>query len=93
MKTTWNDVNKPNCERAPFKVVARIEQNGKTRVQIVCPFCSNPLWAYVWSLSGSGKRCSCGALIGSTQAFLLTNAPKEFRVLNNPPKYVRDDIV
>ena len=30
---------------------------------IVCPFCSETVKAYLWSLSGGGKRCTCGAML------------------------------
>lgn len=28
------------------------------------PFCEEMLEVYIWSFAGSGKRCSCGALLG-----------------------------
>jgi hypothetical protein len=34
---------------------------GRTVVYITCPFCDTVVRAYLWSLSGSGKRCTCGA--------------------------------
>ena len=30
-----------------------------------CPFCGDEIKAFLWSLSGGGKRCNCGALFGS----------------------------
>lgn len=31
-----------------------------------CPFCGEEVWAYKWSLAGSGKKCpQCGAKHGS----------------------------
>jgi hypothetical protein len=41
---------------------------GKTRVLIECPFCRSHSWAFVWSLSGGGKKCEhkpCGAMFTS----------------------------
>lgn len=38
---------------------------GRTTVIITCPFCNADIEAYAWSLAGSGKRCTCGALHGS----------------------------
>lgn len=36
---------------------------GKTTCNIKCPFCETITTAYVWSLAGSGKKCSgCGAM-------------------------------
>ena len=35
---------------------------GRTVVYIDCPFCHTEVKAYLWSLSGGGKRCpGCGA--------------------------------
>ena len=33
-------------------------------MMIKCPFCEEELEVYIWSFAGSGKRCSCGALLG-----------------------------
>mgnify|MGYP003123720655 FL=1 len=30
---------------------------------IDCPFCHQEVKAYLWSISGSGKRCQCGAML------------------------------
>lgn len=46
---------------------------GRANCQIKCPFCQTVVTAYVWSLAGGGKKCSCGALHGS---FGITFAPK-----------------
>lgn len=54
----------PNAQRE-FRVLDRRSAMGRTRVQIECPFCSTRFWAYVWSISGGGKRCenkACGAM-------------------------------
>lgn len=48
-----------------YQVLNRISQNGKTRILIKCPCCGEEVWAFVWSLAGSGKRCPCGAKHGS----------------------------
>lgn len=37
---------------------------GRSTVIITCPFCRADIEAYVWSLAGGGKRCTCGALHG-----------------------------
>ncbi len=40
-----------------------VSEMGKRRIEIECPFCFQEFWAFVWSLSGSGKRCpNCGAM-------------------------------
>jgi hypothetical protein len=31
--------------------------NGRSGMEVRCPFCGFRFWAYVWSLNGSGKRC------------------------------------
>lgn len=55
----------------PYKVLSRISEMGRTRVLIECPFCIGRFWAYVWSLSGSGKRCPhCRAWHGSVAAYI-----------------------
>lgn len=33
-------------------------------LEVRCPFCEEMLEVYIWSFAGSGKRCSCGALLG-----------------------------
>ena len=42
---------------------------GRVRVEITCPFCGEPVLAFLWSLAGSGKRCPCGALLTQTGAW------------------------
>ena len=38
-------------------------ENGKSRINIRCPFCGREVVAYKWSLAGSGKRCpQCKAI-------------------------------
>ena len=39
-----------------------VQRFGRGTVKIVCPFCDDHVTAYVWSLNGGGKKCSCGAL-------------------------------
>jgi hypothetical protein len=53
-----------------FRVVGKGGFSGLGRrwIMIRCPFCSWESKAFVWSLSGSGKRCenrACRALFGS----------------------------
>lgn len=48
-----------------FTVVGERSEFGRSSIDIVCPFCGSTVRAYVWSLAGSGKRCttrSCRAL-------------------------------
>lgn len=47
---------------------ARADRQGRLtqlRKLIVCPFCEADVVAYVWSLSGNGKKCPCGAMFTS----------------------------
>jgi hypothetical protein len=46
-----------------------LRQFGRILVRLTCPFCSEPVQAYLWSLSGSGKKCACGAVCGPTGAW------------------------
>lgn len=42
---------------------------GRSTVEIVCPHCGTQSRAYIWSLSGGGKKCenrACGAMHTST---------------------------
>lgn len=51
----------------PFEVVSRGAEADRTgnRTQrtiiAVCPFCSEHVKIFVWSLCGGGKLCRCGA--------------------------------
>jgi uncharacterized radical SAM superfamily Fe-S cluster-containing enzyme len=47
----------------PYTITKRISEHARSRVEIVCPFCNTKVWAYIWSLAGSGKKCpKCGAI-------------------------------
>jgi hypothetical protein len=39
------------------------EPNGRSNQMVQCPFCEEWVLVYLWSFFGSGKRCSCGALL------------------------------
>ena len=54
----------PNAQRE-FDVLRRRSEMGRSRVLIRCPFCRSEFWAFVWSISGGGKKCEnkdCGAM-------------------------------
>lgn len=54
-----------NAQRE-FVVLERMREMGKTRARIECPFCFARFWAFVWSISGGGKKCpNCGAIHAS----------------------------
>lgn len=38
-----------------------ISEFGRSYCYIQCPYCENRIKAYIWSLSGGGKACPCGA--------------------------------
>jgi len=70
---TWEQINAPganNIESRDYPGYTRKwSEHGKARVQVNCPFCKQPVIAYLWSLSGGGKRCYCGAMFGSSGVF------------------------
>lgn len=35
---------------------------GRSYCYIKCPYCAQETKAFIWSLSGGGKKCECGAL-------------------------------
>lgn len=45
-----------------------IVEFGRTRHLLTCPFCLASVLAYLWSRAGSGKRCSCGAVLYMQEA-------------------------
>ena len=47
----------------PFEVLSRTSEMGRTSIEVECPYCSEVFTAYVWSISGGGKKCpGCGAM-------------------------------
>lgn len=69
--TTWSDCipDSNKVETQEWTVTRSISRpNGRTCVRTSCPFCTQSLLIYVWSLRGGGKRCEnrdCGAMLGS----------------------------
>jgi hypothetical protein len=61
-KVTKGEYNRsPNAMRE-YRVLDRITEMGRSRVEIECPFCFERFWAFIWSISGGGKKCTnCGA--------------------------------
>ena len=63
-RTKWSDVR--NAEQREYVVnLATLERPSSVVHWIECPWCKREVKAYLWSLAGGGKRCSCGALFGS----------------------------
>lgn len=50
--------------RPPINLGARSSRHGGSTMMVKCPFCGSELEVYIWSFAGSGKKCSCGALLG-----------------------------
>lgn len=36
---------------------------SQVKVTIDCPFCNAAVECFLWSVSGGGKKCKCGAVI------------------------------
>lgn len=50
-------------EMRKFKVLRKTSRpNGRTSIDIRCPFCKTVVEAFVMSLAGCGKRCECGVI-------------------------------
>ena len=66
LKTTWKDVGNKDVEQKDFTATLFNREHGKSTIKIICPFCGHNFFAYIWSISGIGKRCpDCGAMFGS----------------------------
>lgn len=49
-------------ERRAYRSYDEIREMGRSRVTVVCPWCDAHVVAYLWSLAGGGKRCTCGVM-------------------------------
>lgn len=59
------EYNRSENAQREFKVLRRYSEMGRSRVIIECPFCQTQFAAYIWSISGGGKKCEnkkCGAM-------------------------------
>lgn len=71
-------------ETRPFTTSNRIDRVGKTTIECLCPFCAQTTTAYLWSISGTGKLCECGAKFASHgQAYKLVPILQEGRGSGN----------
>lgn len=64
-RTAFSDIHGGACESRLYtysNVRARV---GRTSLDIRCPFCEQRVTAFLWSLSGGGKRCDCGAIFSA----------------------------
>lgn len=46
-----------NKKQKSFEIVGKDSEHGRSTIDIECPFCGEVFIAYLWSLSGSGKKC------------------------------------
>jgi hypothetical protein len=63
MKTTCNDIHKPECESREYQRGPTYSAVGRSFFYITCPFCSDKVKTFLWSIAGGGKRCDCGAYL------------------------------
>lgn len=64
--TTFSDIHRPECESREYHVTRRtVERPSSVVWYFDCPWCEAEIKAYLWSLSGGGKRCQCGAIFGA----------------------------
>lgn len=64
--TTFADMHDPRCVQREWKNIGGYRSEiGRSSFRLRCPFCSRELRVAVWSISGGGKRCECGAIFGS----------------------------
>lgn len=59
------EYNRSDNAKREFKTGRRDSAMGRSRIEIECPFCLTRFWAYIWSISGGGKKCenkACGAM-------------------------------
>lgn len=54
----------PDEVRAFLYVRQESSRMGRTVERVGCPFCKADVRTYLWSRCGSGKRCTCGAMLG-----------------------------
>lgn len=62
-KTTWDDRNTDQREYTLSS--STLEHPSSIVWWFDCPWCGGEIKAYLWSLSGGGKRCDCGAIFGA----------------------------
>lgn len=64
-KTSFADI-RAGAERREFTVDSQyVERPSSVVWEFVCPWCGDSVKAYLWSMSGGGKRCLCGAIFSS----------------------------
>lgn len=82
-KTTWADVGGGLTEKKEHTRSSTSHRFGRTSFNVTCPFCGSMVTAYLWSLSGGGKRCpGCGGL---HDALGFTHKLREVFGVNSDP--------
>lgn len=58
-----SDYNRSENAQRTFRTLERVDAVGRSKVRVECPFCFHRFWAFVWSISGGGKKCpNCGSM-------------------------------
>ena len=75
MLTRFDDISKRECEAREYRVLRRaVERPSSVVWYFDCPWCGAEIKAYLWSLSGGGKLCVCGAIFAARgQGYKLAN--------------------
>jgi len=64
-KTSFSDIRNGAEEREYRVHTSYVEPPSSVVWEFDCPWCGDTVKAYLWSLSGGGKRCLCGAVFSS----------------------------
>lgn len=54
--------------KRPLRFILRKTVRGKLEELVECPFCLREVWTFALSRCGTGKRCTCNALLGRSFA-------------------------
>jgi len=57
----------PLDEKGVYGVIQCV---GRGTGKVNCPFCGKKLLIYIWSFSGCGKNCKCGAKLSFHGAYM-----------------------
>ena len=77
-----------------YEILNCKSEHGKSSIDIECPFCGEITEAFIWSMSGSGKRChgyKCDAIFFSSGNAELRPKPKRPKYGDKPLKLTLDD--
>lgn len=73
-KTSFSDMRR-GAEKRGYAVHRQgLEYPSSITWYFDCPWCGHEIKAYLWSLSGGGKRCACGAIFGTGGGYKLPPA-------------------